>query len=36
VLVDGVLVMEDGILVNVEEEKVIEKAEEAARKLLGN
>ena len=36
VLVDGVLVMEDGILVNVEEEKVIEKAEEEARKLLGN
>lgn len=34
VIVDGVLVMEDGILVNIEEEKVIEKAEEAARKLL--
>ncbi|MBO8180055.1 MAG: amidohydrolase [Archaeoglobus sp.] len=34
VLVDGVLVMEDGILVNVEEDKVIEKAENAAQKLL--
>jgi len=34
VLVDGVLVMEDGILVNVEEEKVIEKAEDSAQKLL--
>ena len=34
VIVDGVLVMEDGVLVNIEEEKVIEKAEDAARKLL--
>ncbi len=34
VVIDGVLVMEDGILVNLEEEKVIEKAEETARKLV--
>ncbi|KUJ92571.1 MAG: 5-methylthioadenosine/S-adenosylhomocysteine deaminase 2 [Archaeoglobus fulgidus] len=34
-VVDGVLVMEDGILVNVEEEKVIEKAEETALELVG-